>query len=93
VQSRRDARPKRTIAEPGAIPGASTKFPARRRREGVVVMSRYIPCPWTIRAAATPALGGAGEAVLALSLVEGVSLCDVPSRSERRTKHCSKPCG
>jgi len=37
----------------------------------MVVMSRYIPCPWTIRAAATPAMGGAGEAVLALSLVEG----------------------
>ena len=32
----------------------------------MVVMSRYIPCPLTIRAAATPALGGAGEAVLAL---------------------------
>ena len=44
-------------------------------------MSRYIPCSWTIRAAATPALGGAGEAVLALSLVEvrrfGMNNCEI----------------
>ena len=47
-------------------------------------MSRYIPCPLTVRAAATPALGGAGEAVLALSLVEvwrfGMNKRDYPPR-------------